>query len=264
MITDRERREVAESLRHTADYLELKYMEQFIEQLQECTLFDMCYGADYREMFQRLADLIDPDTSGQCLETRPETSGIDREALLKLADEIANTRVFCAHGRIEIVIDVIRWVSDHGGVENLMTKSSHERQRARWEERKERMKRHIAELERKCAERKLETERLRSRIDEMRPRLMPEGMEWLVEAWPRFEDDAPLKLGDMALIDGDADMVEAVQLWIHGRPVIYGDGVLISWRGASMSSAPPPRCTTLTGLRFAWGIPSTTSKTVAR
>ena len=121
-------------------------------------------------------------------------------------------------------IEVISWINDHGGVENLMAKSSHEKQRARWKERKERMKRHIAELERKCAERKLETELLRSRIDEMRPHLMPDGMEWLVEAWPRYEDDAPLKLGDMALIDGDADMVEAVQLWIHGRPVIYGDG----------------------------------------
>ena len=55
-------------------------------------------------------------------------------------------------------------------------------------------------------------------------RLMPEGMEWLVEVWPRFEDHAPLKLGDTALIDGEADMVEAVQLWIHGKPVIYGDG----------------------------------------
>ena len=59
---------------------------------------------------------------------------------------------------------------------------------------------------------------------EMVKRLMPEGMEWLVEAWPRFEDHAPLKLGDTALIDGEADMVEAVQLWIHGKPVIYGDG----------------------------------------
>ena len=59
--------------------------------------------------------------------------------------------------------------------------------------------------------------------DELRTRLMPEGMEWLVEAWPKFEDDAPLKLGDMALVDGDADMVEAIQLWIHGKPVIYGD-----------------------------------------
>ena len=60
-------------------------------------------------------------------------------------------------------------------------------------------------------------------MDALDRRLMPEGMEWMVEAWPRFEDDAPLKFGDMALIDGEADMVEAVQLWIHGRPVIYGD-----------------------------------------
>lgn len=27
-------------------------------------------------------------------------------------------------------------------------------------------------------------------------RLMPEGMEWLVEAWPRFEDDAPVRFED--------------------------------------------------------------------
>ena len=69
-----------------------------------------------------------------------------------------------------------------------------------------------------------EIRRLKEEIEAMRPRLMPEGMEWLVEAWPRFEDDAPVKFGDMALIDGEADMVEAVQLWIHGKPVIYGDG----------------------------------------
>ena len=61
-------------------------------------------------------------------------------------------------------------------------------------------------------------------LEALNRRLMPEGMEWLVEAWPRFEDDAPVRFGDMALIDGDADMVEAVQLWIHGKPVIYGDG----------------------------------------
>lgn len=27
-------------------------------------------------------------------------------------------------------------------------------------------------------------------------RLMPEGMEWLVEAWPRFEDGEPVRIGD--------------------------------------------------------------------
>lgn len=59
---------------------------------------------------------------------------------------------------------------------------------------------------------------------EIMKRLMPEGMEWLLEAWPRFDDGEPVKFGDMALIDGEADMVEAVQLWIHGKPVIYGDG----------------------------------------
>lgn len=94
-------------------------------------------------------------------------------------------------------IEVIRWVNDHGGVENLMRKSSHEKHRARWKERKERMKQHIAELERKCAERKLETERLRSRIDEMRPRLMPEGCEW-----PRYDDGEPVRFGDV-VSDGD-------------------------------------------------------------
>ena len=74
------------------------------------------------------------------------------------------------------------------------------------------------------AERDKAMQELRQLKKEVEGRLMPEGMEWLVDAWPRFEDDSPLKLGDMALIDGVADMVEAVQLWIHGRPVIYGDG----------------------------------------
>ena len=54
--------------------------------------------------------------------------------------------------------------------------------------------------------------------EDIEKRLMPEGMEW-----PRFEDGAPVKPGDIALINGEADMVEAVQLWIHGNPVIYGD-----------------------------------------
>lgn len=58
----------------------------------------------------------------------------------------------------------------------------------------------------------------------LKAKLMPEGMEWLLEVWPRFEDDSPVHFGDTALIDGEADMVEAVQLWIHGKPVIYGDG----------------------------------------
>lgn len=82
----------------------------------------------------------------------------------------------------------------------------------------------IAELEQECDELREMVRSLNALTDEMEKRLMPEGMEWMVEAWPRFEDDAPVRFGDMALIDGAADMVEAVQLWVHGKPVIYGDG----------------------------------------
>lgn len=65
MPTDDERREVAESLRYAADYpgRPVQYMEQFIEELREAIFSDVCSGADYSEMFQRLAELIDPDGS---------------------------------------------------------------------------------------------------------------------------------------------------------------------------------------------------------
>ena len=66
-------------------------------------------------------------------------------------------------------------------------------------------------------------------------------MEWLVEAWPRFEDNAPVKFGDVALIDGDADMVEAIQLWIHGKPVIYGDGGSQQFERGECVKRPAPK-----------------------
>ena len=116
-------------------------------------------------------------------------------------------------------IEVIRWVKDHGGVENLMTKSSHEKQRARWKERKERMKHHIAELERKCAERKFETELLRKRIDGMRPRLMPPGMEW-----PTV-DGKPV---DFVIgYEPSLGVLEAVSIYNNGACEVMGhDGII--------------------------------------
>ena len=46
-------------------------------------------------------------------------------------------------------------------------------------------------------------------LEAVEKRLMPEGMEWLVEAWPRFEDDKPVRPGDK-LLDKDGDWFEAV------------------------------------------------------
>lgn len=98
--------------------------------------------------------------------------------------------------------------------------------RDRYERRRQRLLDHIAECEtalgrrnRRIAEMGKHVQSLTTENADIRKRLMPEGMEW-----PCFEDGEPVKFGDMALIDGEADMVEAVQLWIHGKPVIYGDG----------------------------------------
>lgn len=62
MKTSNERRRVAERLRDAADYpgYEIRYMEQFIGELREDVFSDLCSDADYSEIFQRLADLIDP------------------------------------------------------------------------------------------------------------------------------------------------------------------------------------------------------------
>ena len=154
--------------------------------------------------------------------------------------------------------EAIAWVREHGGLSHLKEEWNHSRNLKRSLEtaqaKVERQQRHIEFVQRKCRERQghiCELNRLNRAYvkalngvckrlgltdgtglpdmpeviwTELDRRLVPEGMEWLVEAWPRYEDGEPVKFGDMALIDGEADMVEAIQLWIHGKPVIYGDG----------------------------------------
>ena len=47
-------------------------------------------------------------------------------------------------------------------------------------------------------------------------RLMPEVMEWLVEAWPRFEDDAPVRLLDDFERYGEESVVSSVTMCKDG------------------------------------------------
>lgn len=71
-ISDSERREVAENLRYAADYpgYEIRYMEQFIAELRETVFCDVCSDADYSDILQRIADLIDPT----CFDTESKDS----------------------------------------------------------------------------------------------------------------------------------------------------------------------------------------------
>ena len=47
-------------------------------------------------------------------------------------------------------------------------------------------------------------------------RLMPEDMEWLVDSWPRFEDNAPVKLLDDFERYGEENGVSAVTMYADG------------------------------------------------
>ena len=53
-------------------------------------------------------------------------------------------------------------------------------------------------------------------FDVLDRRLMPEGMEWLVDAWPRFEDGAPLKLLDDFERYGEENGVSVVTMYADG------------------------------------------------
>lgn len=126
--------------------------------------------------------------------------------------------------------DALTWVREHGGIDHVKEGWHSRVPYDRYEARRQRLLGHIAECETALGRRREIISELTHRVKaltnenaELRRRTMTEGCEWLIEAWPKFEDDAPVKLGDMALIDGDVDMVEAVQIWIHGKPVICGD-----------------------------------------
>ena len=53
-------------------------------------------------------------------------------------------------------------------------------------------------------------------LEKLSERLMPEGMEWLVEVWPKFEDDAPVRFLDDFERDGDENGVSAVTMYLDG------------------------------------------------
>lgn len=60
-------------------------------------------------------------------------------------------------------------------------------------------------------------------LDELHRRLMPEGMEWLVEAWPRFDDGGPVRIGDEVITHNvwQTSTVTSISLYDGGSSVYY-------------------------------------------
>ena len=115
--------------------------------------------------------------------------------------------------------EAIAWVREHGGVEKIIKQRRDSVPRAAFERKLGKRLRHIAECEEALRRRNatisaLEktADLLRKQIAEMRPRLMPEDMEW-----PRFEDGEPVRIGDeFEASCGIRGAVDAV--------IVYGDG----------------------------------------
>ena len=65
--------------------------------------------------------------------------------------------------------------------------------------------------------------------EDIEKRLMPEGMEWLVEAWPRFEDDAPVRIGDEISWKDDGGKVNSIELQDGGYFILHAADGAEDW-----------------------------------
>ena len=87
MITDNERREVAENLRHTATDRHIQYKEQFFDELAEAVVgFEGFHG--FEDLLERIADLIDPGDTTESFRDAIMAITDDRDALLAIADDL--------------------------------------------------------------------------------------------------------------------------------------------------------------------------------
>ena len=62
----------------------------------------------------------------------------------------------------------------------------------------------------------VQSRRMRKAAKNLELRLMPDGMEWLVEAWPRFEDGEPVRFLDGFERYGDENSVGIVTMYPDG------------------------------------------------
>ena len=134
--------------------------------------------------------------------------------------------------------EAIAWVREHGGLERVKAQRRESMPRAAYERKKAGFLSHIAECERALRRRNQRIEELGHRASdltaenaELRKRAMPEGCEWLIESWPRFEDNEPLGLGDVVEVKRPAPKL----LDADGEEIHVGDTVYHVKDGSEMT-----------------------------
>ena len=124
--------------------------------------------------------------------------------------------------------DAIAWVRDHGGLEKIIQQRRDSVPRAAYERKLDKRLRHIAECEEALRRRNatissLEkaADRSRKQIADMRPRLMPESMEW-----PRYTDGSLVEIEDEVVGPdyGEHINVDAVKFHVNGFTLFDKNG----------------------------------------
>ena len=124
--------------------------------------------------------------------------------------------------------EAIAWVREHGGLEKIIKQRRDSVPRAAFERKLGKRLRHIAECEEALRRRNatisaLEktADLLRKQIADMRPRLMPEGMEW-----PRYTDGSLVEIGDEVVGPdyGEHINVDAVKFHANGFTLFDKNG----------------------------------------
>ena len=156
-----------------------------------------------------------------------DTGGSFSDFLRQIADQIEAEQDERVTRRLEDR-EAAEWVREHGGLDTVKERWHDRVARAhvghmaeRQRERRERMQRHIEHIQRLCRERRERITELNKTIAEMRPRLMPEGMEW-----PKV-DGKPVDF-----VTGyvpSLGVLEAVSIYSNGACEVMGhDGIIKS------------------------------------
>ena len=174
--------------------------------------------------------------------------------------------------------EAISWVREHGGIDEVKEewnrRSNLKRQLDTAQTKVERQQRHIEFVQGKCRERQNRVVGLKETVeflkfnnsnfralqadvaerlgftrygddyepdellDTLDKRLMPEGMEWLVEAWPRFEDGEPVKFGDKV---PTIQRVSKIGLFSDGSFTLYNGFDSVPFKRGERVKRPAPK-----------------------
>lgn len=91
-------------------------------------------------------------------------------------------------------------------------------------------------------------------LEAVEKRLMPDGMEWLIESWPRFDDNEPARWEDeYANGNGGVSPLHHVSLYADGRAMLGKGKVKVVLAPGERAKRPAPKVLDADGVEISVG-----------